>query len=335
MSSEKMGQFILELRKSQQMTQKELAQKLNVTDKAVSKWERGLCYPDISLLSPLACTLGVTAGELLNGERSPESNTETDIAINNVLQYADNAVKTNTKSARKRTILAAAGAMMMLMGLTLLFYPSIIRRWNASRQAMFIVQYYDAVVSASQYEINEHFRRAEEHNATLSNLPREGMLKVGVVFDLPEDYHSILNIDGIMGRVEIPRLNINLPIFHGTTQDTLDRGAGHLEGTAFPIGGYDNHSVIVAHSGLSHAVMFRDLSNINEGDFFFISVLGQRMVYQVDSIITVLPHEVDDLRVIPGADIVTLITCTPYRINTHRLLVRGTRVEYIPYEIAS
>jgi len=334
MSNEKMGLFIAELRKSQNMTQKDLAEKLNVTDKAVSKWERGLCYPDIALLSPLASTLGITAGELLNGEKDENTNPDTNQAIDNVLQYADKAVKIRTKSTRKRTVLTATGVAMLVISLMLMFYPNM-ARWRNVRAQQRIIQYADiATLSLSQAEIDEHFRRAEEFNTSLRDLQTEDALLVGAWADLPEvNYYSILNINGIMGRLEIPSVNINLPILHGTTSAALDRGAGLLEGTAFPIGGYGNHPVIFANSGMRHAPLFNDLEHIEVGDIFFIVVLDRRMAYEVDSISRILPTEVNELRAIPDADVVTLVTSTPYRINSHRLLVRGRRIEYISYTV--
>ena len=338
MSSEKMGQFIAELRKSRQMTQKELAEKLNITDKAVSKWERGLSYPDICLLLLLAETLGVTPGELLNCERNPSAetgtaaNVNTNATIENVLQYADEEVKTKTRSTRKRAILASMGIIMLFMGLPFFVYPAV-ARWRNVHTQLVIAQAYNAEVARLQQEyIDGHFRRAEEHNAALRSLSPSESLLVGQLAVYPEDYFSILNVGGMMGRIEIPKINVDLPIFHGSGNRALDRGAGHLEGTAFPIGEYGDHPVIVAHSGLVNARMFTDIEgNIDIGDIFYVTVLDRRMAYQVDDIRIISPHDVEALRPIPGADVVTLMTQTPYRVNTHRLLVRGTRVPYAAY----
>jgi len=333
MNNEKMGRFISELRKSGQMTQKDLAQKLNVTDKAVSKWERGLSYPDIALLSPLAKELGITPGELLNGEKDTdaESSAEANIAIDNVLQYADNAVKTKIRSSRKRTAFAILAGTMLLWSLLLSplwLWPTIARRANTAIQQRIVREFHDIVAQLEQHEIDEHFRRAEEHNALLSGLRPASPLLLAHMAVVPDDYMEILNVGGIMGRVEIPVINVSLPIFHGTTPAALDRGAGHMEGTSFPIGGYGSHSVITAHTGLSNARMFSDLErNVDIGDYFYIHVLDRRLVYRVDNIAIILRYEIEALRIIPDADIVTLMTCTPYRVNSHRLLVRGTRVQ--------
>jgi len=331
MSSEKMGQFISELRKSQQVTQKDLAAKLNVTDKAVSKWERGLSYPDIALLMPLANILETTAEELLNGERNKDAkgNEETSIAIESVLQYAGKAEKSRTRTTRKKVMLAVLAAAILYMGMMgpLLLYPNFMR-WRNSREQQRIFEVISAEIALMQQEIiDEHFRRAEEVNASLRELPYASPLFVAHMATMPEDYMEILYVGGIMGRIDIPVINVSLPIYHTTSSWALDRGAGHMEGTAFPIGGYGNHPVIVAHSGLMRARMFKDLEgNVDIGDYFYITVLDRRLVYQVDQITVILPNEVDALRIVPGADIVTLMTCTPQGINSHRLLVRGVRV---------
>ena len=135
-----------------------------------------------------------------------------------------------------------------------------------------------------------------------------------------------------MGRIQIPVIGVDLPIYHGTHSASLDRGVGHLEGTSFPIGGENTHSVLTAHTGLPNARMFTDMEgNVNIGDKFFIDVMGRRLAYEVDHIEVIYPHMVESMRIFPGQDLVTLMTCTPYTINSHRLLVRGRRIEYIPY----
>jgi len=150
---------------------------------------------------------------------------------------------------------------------------------------------------------------------------------------LPEEYMATLNVSGVMATIEIPVVNISMPVFHGTSSSVLDRGAGHLAGTSFPIGGEGTHAVITAHSGLSNARMFTDLldNRVYIGDYFFINVLDQRLAYRVIQIDTVTPDDVELIYIAPGEDFVTLITCTPLAQNTHRLLVRGTRVPYIRY----
>lgn len=143
-----------------------------------------------------------------------------------------------------------------------------------------------------------------------------------------ENYLSVLNMneDGVMGFVSIPKIDVKLPIYHGTSEATLGSGVGHLQGSSLPVGGASTHAILTGHSGLSSAKMFSDLPLLEEGDFFFIETFGEKLAYQVDQIKTILPEELQDLTVVEGEDYVTLVTCTPIRINTHRLLVRGTRV---------
>ena len=335
MSIEKMGQFIAELRKSRQMTQKELAEKLNITDKAVSKWERGLSYPDISLLRPLAESLGVTPGELLNGERNPETdtaaNSETSATIDNVLQFADETVKIKTRTTRMRAVLAVMGFVLIFMSLPL----ARISNWQNTRSSQAMARLYDLEVARLLYErreyIDEHFRRAEEYNEQLQNLQSWERLTRIAEATASEEYLSILNVNRTMGRLEIPVIDVNLPIFHTSDHEVLARGVGHMVGTAFPIGGYGNHPVLGTFSDFVGAALFRDLHELNIGDIFFISVLDRRLAYEVTNISIILPNEIEALDPVPGEDIVTLLTDTPHRINTHRLLVRGTRIQYIPY----
>ena len=232
--------------------------------------------------------------------------------------------------------------IMLLLGFSLLFYPDVASWWNGRIQRGIVQNYYIEVAQLSPEQIEDHFRRAAEHNEELSQLsPLSPLLLGGYLAPIPEDYTSILRVGAgnVMARVVVPSANINLPVYHTTSPETLHIGVGHLEGTSFPIGGESTHSVLTAHSALASATLFTHLErNINIGDFFFISVLDQRLAYQVDQILIVYPHEIESLRITPGEDLVTLITCTPYAVNSHRLLVRGTRVPYTPeivYEIVS
>ena len=148
-----------------------------------------------------------------------------------------------------------------------------------------------------------------------------------------EDYESQLNLtgNGIMGYVEIPGISVTLPIYHGTDADTLEIGIGHLLGSSLPVGGESTHTILTAHSGMASQKMFSDLDLMKIDDVFYLDVLNERLAYQVDAIFTVLPHETEQLQIVTGKDYCTLVTCTPFGVNTHRLLVRGTR---IPYEEA-
>lgn len=149
-----------------------------------------------------------------------------------------------------------------------------------------------------------------------------------------ENYNSQLDIagNGIIGYVIIPKIQVNLPIYHGTDAEVLDRGVGHLLGSSLPVGGKNTHTILSGHSGMASQKMFTDLEQLTHGDVFYLNVLGETLAYQVTEINTVLPYETDHLSIVPGKDLCTLVTCTPYGVNTHRLLVRGSR---IPYEEAA
>lgn len=144
------------------------------------------------------------------------------------------------------------------------------------------------------------------------------------------EYEELLCMtdDGVMGSVEIPVIDVSLPIYHGTSEEVLQKGVGHLQGSSLPVGGESTHTVLTGHTGLSKAKLFTDLTEVKEGDIFFLDIFGEKLAYEVDQIKTVLPSELDDLRVEPGQDYCTLVTCTPYGVNSHRLLVRGVRTDY-------
>lgn len=148
--------------------------------------------------------------------------------------------------------------------------------------------------------------------------------------DETDEYESLLNLgnDGVMGTVEIPSIDVSLPIYHGTSDSVLEKGVGHLHGTSLPVGGESTHTVLTGHTGLSKAKLFTDLTELEEGDIFFLRVMGENLAYEVDQIKVVLPSELDDLKIVPGEDYCTLVTCTPYGVNSHRLLVRGVRTDY-------
>ena len=218
----------------------------------------------------------------------------------------------------------------MIAGSALLLYPDI-SAWRTETVQTNIIRAYDRyILDMPQEQIDRHMRRAEAHNARLSSLCPSLPFVIGYRAHIPEDYTQILNIQGVMAWVDIPSVDKSLPVFHGSYPEVLSRGVGHIEGTSFPTGGYSTHAALTAHSAMIDARMFTDLHLLEIGDIFFISVLDRRLAYQVDQIVTIWPHEIEWLRVTPGKDLVTLITCTPHAVNTHRLLVRGTRIPYIP-----
>ena len=195
----------------------------------------------------------------------------------------------------------------------------------------------DSLVQAVEEEadeIDDSVRKAElEHAAKYNEMIASGHIRLQDPFveqeegDYSETYASLLcmNEDGVMGFIQIPSIEVSLPIYHGTAEQTLEAGAGHLEGSSLPIGGAGTHSIITGHTGLSNAKMFTDLIELQEGDIFILNIYGEKLVYEVDQIKTVLPYELGDLTITPGLDNCTLVTCTPYGVNTHRLLVRGIR----------
>ena len=181
----------------------------------------------------------------------------------------------------------------------------------------------------SQKEINDALEKAREYNRELlGNVVLTDPFDPDAVKKQNEDYDNLLNIagDGVMGSVEIPSIDVYLPIYHGTDSESLEKGAGHLENSSLPVGGKGTHSIISAHTGLPSAKMFDNLTEVKEGDVFYIHVLNRTLAYEVDQIKVVLPENVSDLLIDKNKDYVTLVTCTPYGINSHRLLVRGTRI---------
>lgn len=193
----------------------------------------------------------------------------------------------------------------------------------------------DSIVQAVEEEadeIDDSVKKAElERAGQYNEMIASGHIRLQDPFveqeDYSETYGSLLcmNEDGVMGFIRIPSNEVSLPIYHGTAEHTLEAGAGHLEGSSLPVGGSSTHSVITGHTGLSSAKMFTDLIELQEGDIFILNIYGEKLIYEVDQIKTVLPYELGELTITPGQDYCTLVTCTPYGVNTHRLLVRGVR----------
>ena len=194
----------------------------------------------------------------------------------------------------------------------------------------------DAVEQAAQELDNSEqqaaLQAAREYNQVLANghVTLTDPFEEDVTDEDLAEYESLLNLmdDGVMGTVEIPVIDVSLPIYHGTSESVLEKGVGHLHGTSLPVGGESTHTVLTGHTGLSKAKLFTDLTELEEGDIFFLRVMGENLAYEVDQIKVVLPSELDDLKIVPGEDYCTLVTCTPYGVNSHRLLVRGVRTDY-------
>ena len=226
-------------------------------------------------------------------------------------------------------------AILFLAGLSLLLYPFVANQWNNYRQKK-LISNYDQVVAEKEaaglidYE-GEWEKAADYNQALLPSILPDAFAKAEVS-DEDSAYLSSLNIagDAIMGTVEIPKIKITLPIFHGTDEEVLEKAAGHLEGSSLPIGGENTHAVITAHRGLPSAALFTDLDKMKKGDHFLLHVLDDTLCYQIDKITVIEPEDTKAMAVEDGMDLVTLVTCTPYGVNSHRLLVRGHRAPYDP-----
>lgn len=215
--------------------------------------------------------------------------------------------------------------LIFMVGVSLLLYPTASDYWNSLHQTRAITAYSQIVAEMDEEDYEELLETAEAYNQRIAlrgtrwNLTEEEL----------EEYNGLLSTgdDRIMGYVSIPKISVILPIYHGTSESVLQKGAGHLEGSSLPVGGKGTHTVLSSHRGLVSAKLFTDLDQLKTGDQFALTVLGETLTYEVDQILIVLPSEMDALRVQYGQDYCTLVTCTPYGINTHRLLVRGRRVD--------
>ena len=230
---------------------------------------------------------------------------------------------------RKTTILTTS-ILVFLTALGITLYPIISNYVNHKYASKIYTEYEEMIQNVDDTSLKDARRLAEQYNnalAPVSAYEQESLSEAS------QNYDTLLNMggNGIMGYVEIPSIQVNLPIYHGTDSETLERGIGHLLGSSLPIGGASTHSVLSGHSGLAGQKMFTDLLQVKKGDVFYLHVLGETLAYQVVSLNTVLPYDTSLLGITPDADLCTLITCTPLAVNTHRLLVTGER---IPYESA-
>ena len=214
--------------------------------------------------------------------------------------------------------------LMLFVGVCGLLYPSVSQYWNSKTQTRAVENYQEILNSLKQEDYEVFFQEADRYNVELSEL-KNPLLNYRQL----DGYNEILNINGngIMGYVSIPKLGVEIPIYHGISAEVLNVACGHLEGTSLPVGGENTHCVLSAHRGLPHAKLFTDLDKLEVGDTFTLTVLNRTLTYQVDQIKVVRPDEIDDVQLVAGKDLCTLLTCTPYGINSHRLLVRGTRIE--------
>ena len=227
--------------------------------------------------------------------------------------------------------------IIFLAGLSLLLYPFVANQWNNYRQKQLISGYEQAVSekeAAEGIDYDAERKKAEEYNEALLPCVLPDSFALAESSGVDPVYMNTLNIAGdeMMGSVEIPKINIKIPIYHTTEEEVLNKGAGHLEGSSLPVGGANTHAVISAHRGLPSASLFTDLDQMKVGDHFLLHVLDEILCYEVDKISVVKPEDTTALAVEDGQDLVTLLTCTPYGVNTHRLLIRGIRTEYVESE---
>ncbi len=215
--------------------------------------------------------------------------------------------------------------LVFLAGLSLLLYPSVSNYWNSLRQSRLVSEYMQSVSMLEQQQKEALFREANEYNEKLSKNPSHFMLSEMEM----EEYENTLDVSGtgVMGYLEIPKIEVSLPIYHGTEDVVLEFAIGHLPGSSLPVGGPSTHSVLTGHTGLPSAKLLTDVEDLELGDIFYIQIMDETLTYEVDQIRIVLPEVTKDLVIEPGEDFCTLVTCTPYGVNSHRLLVRGHRIE--------
>ena len=237
--------------------------------------------------------------------------------------------KVKKSKKKKKSGLGSTIALVAIffVGLCVLLYPTISDFWNEKRQSQAIMNYDDLIVDLTPEDFQAYFDKADSYNRKLRKI---SFPFVGYS-ELDDLYYSTLDVngDGMMGYITIDKIKIQLPIYHGTSDRVLNSAVGHMEGSSLPVGGESTHTVLSAHRGLPSAKLFTNLDKMEIGDIFTITILDRTITYRVDQIRIVLPGQLDDLYVQKGEDFCTLVTCTPYGINTHRMLVRGTRIENI------
>lgn len=221
--------------------------------------------------------------------------------------------------------------VVFVAGLSFLLYPTISNLWNQAHQSRAIATYTEQVEKLDDSSNKEMLKAARKYNKEL--LKKADHWKLSKKDK--KKYESLLDVSGtgIMGYIEIPKIDCSLPVYHGTDEGALQIAIGHLEGSSLPVGGKSSHCVLSGHRGLPSARLFTDLDQMEEGDTFILNILGHKLAYEVDQIKVVLPEEMSDLEIQEGKDLCTLVTCTPYGINTHRLLVRGHRVKYVETKV--
>ena len=226
-------------------------------------------------------------------------------------------------STRKRILF-----LFVLVGLMIINYPFVSQWVNKGSESRVINNYESIVQNMTEDEKAEIITLANEYNQRLAQSQTGITDAFSTAYKADEEYNGLLNPggDGIMGYISIPKIDVNIPIYHGTSASVLESGAGHLYGSSLPVGGESTHAILSSHSGLPSKELFTNLDQLDTTDYFYIKVMGETLEYRIDSIETVLPNETESLVIKQGEDLVTLVTCTPYGVNSHRLLVTGHRV---------
>ena len=247
----------------------------------------------------------------------------------------DTPPRDDSRSEKKRSLSAVLlPVLLIIVGVAVLIYPVVSTQWNNYRQADVARRYSEVVKEQDPVRLSEQVERARQYNSENMSGPilDPWLSRVSEDNLAYRDYLDQLSSNYAMAQIVVPKAEVNLPVYHGSDDRTLEKGVGHLFGSALPVGGQGTHAVLTGHTGLTNATLFDNLTRLKEGDAFYVNTFGEKMKYRVDQIKVVLPEETDDLRAIPDRDLVTLVTCTPYGINSHRLLVRGTRVAIDPVE---
>ena len=253
---------------------------------------------------------------------------------NNVENFCEVSMKMKEKKTTKKKKSGSASTIILvaifLVGLIVLLYPTVSDFWNEKRQSKAVMNYDDLIVNLTPEDYSAFFTAADAYNQKIRNMSFPFMNHKNIA----DEYYSTLDVNGngMMGYITIEKIKVQLPVYHGTSDSVLNSAVGHVEGSTIPVGGESTHAVLSAHRGLPSAKLFTNLDKVEIGDVFTIRILDKTLTYQVDQILIVLPHETEALAIEAGEDYCTLVTCTPYGINTHRMLVRGTRIENLEEE---
>lgn len=231
-------------------------------------------------------------------------------------------------------ILLLLAILLIFGGVAVFFYPNVSNYFAEKNQVEIIRKYDEMVVKIDEQGLKDEWQKAQIYNENLAGDPVHDPFVAGSGYALPTNYTSVLNItdDGIMAYISIPKISVYLPIYHGTSSETLEKGVGHIQSTSLPVGGQSTHCVLTGHTGLPSAELFTRLDELNIGDIFYIHVLNEVLTYKVYETKIILPDEIGELQINSKNDYITLVTCTPYGVNTHRLLVKAERTEYEEYD---